>query len=127
MSDFIIKEKRVKDKGGISFEQPLILRKPPARLDTKRQADRVFAVLRELRGRPKARMRKIYISVWKAIEHRLERPIEDESKYMLNTDDIDEHLKVLEPIRDFPEDKLEDNIQVERLPGGVFDGRGGVF
>jgi hypothetical protein len=96
-------------------------------LDTKRQADWVFAVLRELRGGPKADMRKIHISVWKAIEHRLERPVEDESKYMLNADYIDEHLKVFEPIRDFPEDELEDNIQVERLSGGVFDGRGGLF
>lgn len=72
-------------------------------------------------------MRKIHISVWKAIEHRLERPVEDESKYRLNADYIDEHLKVFEPIRDFPEDELEDNIQVERLSGGVFDGRGGLF
>ena len=48
MPDFIIKEKRVKDKGGISFEQPLTFRKPPAKLDTKRQADWVFAVLRQL-------------------------------------------------------------------------------
>lgn len=48
MPDFIVKEKCVKDKGGISFEQPLILLKPPAKLDTKRQAYRVFDVLRQL-------------------------------------------------------------------------------
>ena len=72
-------------------------------------------------------MRKIHISVWKALEHRLERPVEDESKYRFNADDIDEHLEVFEPIRHFPEDELEDNLQAKRLPGRVFYGGGGLF